>query len=146
MSFLNLCRIILHGDPDMKPTAAKLKLCDGHILQALGKCNLSCQFKIVNSRQPPLLSGETCTKMGLIIVNVINCVNSPPLTTSQDIIVAYQDVFDGLGCLPGEYHMKVDPSLIPMKHTPRRAAIPLKAELHNHIYKLEKNASSEEGY
>ena len=47
------------------------------------------------------------------------------------------DVFEGLGCLPREYHLEVDPSSRPVKHTPRRVAIPLKAELKAHIEELE---------
>ena len=47
-------------------------------------------------------------------------------------------MFEGLGCLPGEYHLEVDPNITPVKHTPRRVAIPLKAELKAHIEELEK--------
>ena len=35
-------------------------------------------------------------------------------------------------------HLEVDPSCRPVKHTPRRVAIPLKAELKAHIEELEK--------
>ena len=47
-------------------------------------------------------------------------------------------MFEGLGCLPGEYHLELDPNVTPMKHTPRKVAIPLKAELKAHIKELEK--------
>ena len=40
--------------------------------------------------------------------------------------------------LDGECHLEVDPSCRPLKHTPRRVAIPLKAELKAHIEELEK--------
>ena len=76
--------------------------------------------------------------MGLVIVNVVNNVNSPLTTTSEDIIAEYKDIFQGLNCLPGEYHLEVDPNVTLVKHTPRRVAIPLKAELHKHIEELEK--------
>ena len=56
----------------------------------------------------------------------------------EDIIIKYKDVFEGLGCLPGEYHLEVDPNITLVKHTPRRVAIPLKAELKAHIEELEK--------
>ena len=39
----------------------------------------------------------------------------PKLVTSKDkILVAYSDVFDGIGHFPGPpYHIKVDPSVTP---------------------------------
>ena len=146
MSFTDLCEIKQHGDPAIQPTTAKLRFYDNSLVEAIGECNLCCHykgeqhllnFKIVSGSQKPLLSGETCTNMELIIVNVVNNVNSPSTTTSEDIIEEYKHVFQGLGCLPEEYHLEVDPNVTLVKHTPRRVAIPLKAELHKHIEELE---------
>ncbi|EDO35624.1 predicted protein [Nematostella vectensis] len=76
--------------------------------------------------------------MQLITVHVVNNICTPQKTAPQDIFTEYQDVFQGLGCLPGEYHLEVDKDVQPVKHTPRRVAIPLKAELKAHIADLEK--------
>ena len=43
----------------------------------------------------------------------------------------FGDVFHGLGCLSGEYHLEVNPNVIPVKHAPRQVAIPLRNELKN---------------
>ena len=59
-------------------------------------------------------------------------------TVPQDIFTEYKDVFEGLGCLPGEYHLELDPNVTHMKHNPRKVAILLKAELKAHIEELEK--------
>ena len=147
MSFDRLCEIKQSGKPAMQPTTAKLRLYDESLVQALGECELQCKyqdkqhllnFKIVQGSLQPLLSGETCTSMGLITVHIANSVDISPATVPEDIIIKYKDVFEGLGCLPGEYHLEVDPNITPVKHTPRRVAIPLKAELKAHIEELEK--------
>ncbi|XP_032237818.1 uncharacterized protein K02A2.6-like [Nematostella vectensis] len=131
----------------MQPTSTKLKLYDDSIVPTLGECDLVCcyngeehklNFKIVRGTQNPLLSGGTCTNMQLITVHVVNNICTPQKTAPQDIFTEYQDVFQGLGCLPGEYHLEVDKDVQPVKHTPRRVAIPLKAELKAHIADLEK--------
>ena len=131
----------------MQPTNTKLKLYNGSCVPALGECDLNCiyngesrrlNFKIIKGEQKPLLSGETCTSMGLITVHIANSINTSPITAPSDIFMEYKDVFEGLGCLPGEYHLEIDPDAQPVKHTPRRIAIPLKAELKAHIETLEK--------
>ena len=132
MSFDRLCEIKQSGKPAMQPTTAKLRLYDESLVQALGECELQCKyldkqhllnFKIVQGSLQPLLSGETCTSMGLITVHIANSVDISPPTVPEDIIIKYKDVFEGLGCLPGEYHLEVDPNITPVKHTPRRVAV-----------------------
>ena len=148
MSFGTLCDIKQNGKPAcMQPTTAKLKLYDNSLVQGLGECKLQCKFngeqhllnfKIVNGSQQPLLSGTTGTNVRLITVHVVNNVNISEVTVKQDIFTEYKDVFEGLGCFPGEYHLEVESNVVLMKHTPRRVAIPLKIELKKHIEQLEK--------
>ena len=47
-------------------------------------------------------------------------------------------MFTGLGCLPGEYHIKVDTNIAPVQHVPRRVPVPLKAKLKTKIEEMEK--------
>ena len=49
-------------------------------------------------------------------------------------------MFTGLGCLPGEYQIEIDPSIRPVQHTPRRVPVPLKAKLKEKIDGMEKEA------
>lgn len=60
---------------------------------------------------------------------MVNNINMSHVTMPQDIPTKYKDVFEGVGCLPGKYHLQVDASCRPVKCTPRRVAIPLKGEL-----------------
>ncbi|KAK2549603.1 Uncharacterized protein P5673_029852 [Acropora cervicornis] len=115
ISFDKLCEIKQSGKPGMQPTTSKLRLYDGSMVQALGECDLQCKykgnqhllnFKIISGSQQPLLSGETCTGMGLITVHVVNSINMSQASMPLDVLTKYKDVFEGLGCLPGEYHLE----------------------------------------
>ena len=70
-----------------------------------------------------------------MIMNVIQAINAvqseiPPLTK--------ENVFTGLGCLPGEYHIEVDPTMKPVQHAPRRVPVPLKTKLKAKIEDMKK--------
>ena len=147
MSFDTFCDIKQNGNPVIQTTSTKLQLYDGSVVPMAGEDNLNrnyngvnhkLNFKIVEGFQKPLLSGETCTSMGLITVHVINCICTSKKTDVKNIFVKHRDVFEGLGCLPGEYHLEINPDVEPVKHTPRKITIPLKAELKAHIEGLEK--------
>lgn len=58
--------------------------------------------------------------------------NYEPLSFDK-LMRDFQDVFTGLGCLPGEYHIEIDPDIRPVQHTPRRVPVPLKAKLKVHL-------------
>ena len=53
-----------------------------------------------------------------------------------DIMTEYADVFTGLGCLPGEYHMEIGDKVKPVQHQPRRVAVALKPGLQKKIDEL----------
>lgn len=57
---------------------------------------------------------------------------------SKDIVTEFEDVFNGLGCLPGLFQLKVDKKITPIKNAPHRASIPLRKKLEEKIYELEK--------
>ena len=52
---------------------------------------------------------------------------------SVSILDEFSEVFQGLWCLPGKYHISVDPSVPPVVHPPRQVPhskrVPLKKEL-----------------
>ena len=48
--------------------------------------------------------------------------NNKPME-KEKILHEYRDVFEGLGCLPGEYNITVDQSYTPVVHAPRRLPI-----------------------
>ena len=48
--------------------------------------------------------------------------NSPPLNT-KDLIMAYPDRFEGIGCFPGTYHITLCSDAKPIVHAPRKCPI-----------------------
>ena len=73
----------------------------------------------------PLLGRSSCKNMGLI--QGINAIES-----GSDLD-EFPEVFQGLGCLPGKYHVSVDPSASPVVgppiQVPHSKRDPLKKEL-----------------
>jgi len=145
MSYNDVCVIMQHGDPPLAPTTARLKLYDGTVMPVLGECTLYCEcngeqhrlnFKVITGSQKPLLSGEACNKLGLITINAVRQATALD-SNGEALIQDYSDVFDGLGCLPGEYHIEVDPSVSPVQHVPRQAPVALKAKLKEKLQDLE---------
>ena len=59
----------------------------------------------------------------------------------EERLKEYEDVFTGLSCLPGEYHIEVDPAIKPVQHAPRRVLVPLKSKLKKRLMKWKRKAS-----
>ena len=55
---------------------------------------------------------------------------------NDDSIARYEDVFTGLGCLPGSYHIEIDETIEPVQHAPRRVPVGLKKELTEYLDSL----------
>ena len=141
----DLCRSICHSTnkkPIMQSSTSKLKFYDNSTLQVLSQQTLDCQyngashslnFKIIRGTQKPLLSGTTCEKLGLITVNAVNIVaENEDHVTSQ-----FSNVFQGFGCLAGNYHVDVDPLVKPVQYLLRRVPLVLKDRLKAKIDDLE---------
>ena len=144
LSFMEYCKIAQDGNPDLQKSNAKLRLYDGLTMVPMGTCTLHCihegknyelDFQVVNVDQKPLLSATTCEQLGLLTVHVSQTLHS---VRETDIMTEYADVFTGLGCLPGEYHMEIDDTVKPVQHQPRRVAVALKPELQKKIDELER--------
>jgi len=121
---------------------AKLRLYDGSIMKPLGRCTVEVRrgqvthqlvFEIVHSFQKPLLSAQSCQELGLITVHNLNEVSS---ANSDPLIEKYADVFEGVGCFNGEYHMVMDPTIRPVQHQPRRVPIPIQQQLKTKLQEL----------
>ena len=99
------------------------------------------KFLIVDNCEVPLLGLVTSEQLSL--VKIIDCdattstdtpcevrqVNVTPNNKpmgKEKILHEYRDVFEGLGCLPGEYNITVDQSYTPVVHRPRRLPIAIR--------------------
>ena len=142
----------------LKKTSATLKMYIGTTMSPLGKSTLTCakgeiskdvDFFIVDQDVRPLLGAETCQELNLIKVMVddildpetVNSVNDKPQTsvlTKDRILKDYIDVFEGLGCMDGLYHMEVDENVKPVIHPPRKVPVALRDRLKEELDKLVK--------
>ena len=56
----------------------------------------------------------------------------------QGIFDKYPDLFQGLGYLPGEHSIKIDPSVPPVVHPPRRVPVSLRGKIKDELDRMEK--------
>lgn len=145
MSYKELCKLDGTNKPRLHPSTVRIKMYDGNYIPVKGERDLKCaydgnsyllNFKIVETtNEVPLLSGESSIKMGVI---QIGCKDETlHFTQSRDLINEYKDVFEGLGCLPGEYKLTIDETVTPVKHAARRVPINVKRELKKKLTELE---------
>ena len=94
-------------------------------------------FQILWNDVVPLLSAQTCSKLGLVEVRA-KLVASPTKSNlcyniNDQLIDRYKSTFSGIDCLPGQYHIDVNQTFPPVQHAPRRIPVALKKELKDHL-------------
>lgn len=153
MNLTDYDKIVCDQAPKLKPSCLKLKCYNGDLLKPIGQQNLKCAvngkiykllFQIVKNKtyQKPILSAETCEKLGLLEVKADLCMVQQSTEIpwpKEEILHEFNDVFTGLGKLPGKYHLIVDPMATPVKHVPRRVPVALKNKLKIKLEELERN-------
>ena len=136
----------------LRKTSATLKMYNGTVMNPLGKCTLMCSngkvsekldFFVVQENVKPLLGAESCQKLEFIKVMVndkqtVNTVNKQPTNplTKEQILEDYSDVFEGLGCMDGLYHIDVDKTVKPVVHPPRKVPVALRESLREELDKM----------
>ena len=58
----------------------------------------------------------------------------------EELLRDYDDVFTGLGCLPGEYYIEVDPDVKLVQHASRRVPVLLKVKLKEKMEEMEQHS------
>ena len=125
------------------------------------------KFYIVNHKVPAVLCAATCTEMGLVSrihtvtstspkdqqadttspassvlshtetkANQTNT-SEPHQEDPPDILQEYSYLFQGLGCLPGEHAIKIDPAVSPVVHPPRKVPVALKGKIKEELDRTE---------
>ena len=115
MSLRDLAVITQTGDPPLKNSKVKLRLFDGSLMKPRGVATLKTHrngstaqlnFQVVDTKNKPLLSAETCERLGLLKVTIneaseVNVVTAQEKTrvplTREAILEENKDVFEGLG-------------------------------------------------
>ena len=135
-----------------KPT---LKSYSGHQIPTRGVVTLPCehkgkvynvQFHVVEVEAPAVLSAQTCKEMGLLVrIHQLqdsqpkeqHCIPECLTVTNQNILNEYSDLFQGLGCIPGEHTIKVDPSIPAVVYPPRKVPVALKDKIKAEVDRME---------
>ena len=52
-----------------------------------------------------------------------------PITSKEDLIAMYPNRFQGIGRFPGEYHIVIDPTQVPVVHATRKCPIKLRDDI-----------------
>lgn len=55
----------------------------------------------------------------------------------EEILKEYEDVFDDIGCLEGPYQVKIDHSLTPEVHLPRKIPLTLREKVIEELDRME---------
>lgn len=97
----------------LEPTKVRLESYSKTFIKPMGQCSLTVEnrgkkhslcFQEVSGNYTPLLGRVICKEMGLIQrVNYVNI---------EALMKDYADVYSGIGCMPGEYHITVDPNFL----------------------------------
>ena len=149
------------GDPKdlyLKKASAILKMYNGTTMTPLGKCTLKCakgkmstnaDFFITDEDVRRLLGAEICQELNLIKVmasdisesETVDAVNDKVQTAHivlarDQILKECSDVFEGLGCMDGPYHMELDEIVKPVVHRPRKVPVALRNRLKKELDKL----------
>ena len=120
---------------------AKLVSYSGHAIKTIGKCTMVCEhkkkyhdleFQVIDGNVNPVLGLQACEQLRLI-KRVETLENNCP-----EIVEKYTDVFEGLGKLPGEHHIKLKPDAQPVVHPPRKVPVAMRQKVHQELDRMEK--------
>ena len=113
-----------------KKTQVKLKSYSGHQIPTKGVLTLPCEckgntfqvnFHVVEMEALTVLRAQTCKDLGLLArVQLLQqqSLSTSPEGMAQNMYEQYSDLFQGLGCLPGERTIKVDSNISSLVHPP----------------------------
>ena len=74
-----------------------------------------------------ILGIEACQRLGLV---------EGFGSAGIEIPAEYVDAFEGFGCRPGECKIKVDPSVPPVEHAPRKVPVALQERAKKEVQKM----------
>lgn len=111
----------------------KLESYTGNLIPIIGVCMLRfyhdkqlcvLRFAIANIKCQSVLGRKSCQDLGL--VQRVNSIN----------LSEYSDLFRGLGCLPGVYHIVIDSSVKPVVCAPRKVPFSMRDRLLAELNKM----------
>ena len=142
-NILNYSDYVDLGKPRLDNNRKKLRQFDGSVTTAHGGCDIEVAgkklyFLVHKAHNHSLLSGEASLELGLITIQEewVNLVSNAGL---DDILGSYAEVFEGIGCLPGEYHIEIDKDSVPRQNHNRKTPLSMMADLKEKLESYTKN-------
>lgn len=135
---------ILNYKLKMKESNLKLRVFGGGVIKAIGRHILRIkrnekifeeEFEVVDINHGPLLSAETCEKLGLI--KFCNAIKEIRDVKTETIVEEFKDIFEGIGLLEGEVDLEIIKKHKPVKQTPRRLPVAMKQDLEEELRNME---------
>ena len=117
----------------LRKAESRLKSFSGHRIESEGLITLpvtvkdkvvNMEFDVVDTNSISVIGAETCEKVGLI-------------KRLYGIESNYPDLYQGLGCMPGTHSIKIDNSVTPKVHPPRKVPISLKQRVKEELGRME---------
>lgn len=133
---------LVKNPPTLRSTSVVLTAYSNTVMKPIGIATLCLKFRgqahpveflIVKHRAATLIGLPTCVKL-----DILRQVDGVSLETTSTLIAEYADVFDGLGCFPGEHHITTDTSVSPVIHAPRRVPLSLQPKLKQQLDRMVK--------
>jgi hypothetical protein len=146
----------LNGKPSgLIPSITRITAFGGHKIEQYGISKLHLThngntteypFYVVNTSGMTIIGLPTCRSMNLVTLHCsidLDTAKLPMSTSSgdlkakKDILYEYGDVFNGIGCFNGEFHITLDSSVPPVIHPPCRVPEALRQPLKKELDSLE---------
>ena len=144
---------LVGSDRKLAESKSRLHLYDGSWMKPLGIGTVYAKyqdsvyklgFQVVPTSvtRKPLLSANTCEKLGLLSINVPELINNANISTGELteelVLKEYADVFTGTGLFRGECHIEIEENARPVQHVPRRVPVALREAVRNKLDDMEK--------
>ena len=136
---LQLFNSLKVDSPMMCPSGIKLLSYSGDKIDTCGEVLLECTYRnisqkihfyVVDKPVMPIVGLQTCLKL-----NLIKKVDS--LLTQADILNTYQDLFSGLGKLPGMHHIQIDPTVNPVVEASHCIPLALRSQVKEELDRMQ---------
>jgi len=133
----------LINKPKIEHKKVVLKTYTGGQIPVTGVCNLEIEcnnqkstemFVIVPSNCQPILGLDCCERFNF--VNRVHTVHTSDKKLNDGLASEFKDVFEGIGCLPVTYKIKLKDDAVPVIHAARKVPIALKDRLKTELNRL----------
>ena len=145
ISFITYSSLKRRPVPPLRKTRTVLISFSKHKLKPPGEVVLTIRYKdkvenvkfiVVDTEVESVLSGNSCTKLGLL--KRVFQLTGQQLPSKQVELEDYPELITGLGCLPGTCHIQLAEGAVPVVHIPRKVPVPQRAKVVEELKRMER--------